>query len=692
MAHLHLGGILRAQGDYAGSLAMLRTGHELGSKQPGWRYPSAQWVAEAERQAALAQRLAARPEGGSRPKDNAERLALAALCYETKRFAAAARLTAEALEIDPKLGDDLQAGHRHRRRRPPSWPVSVRERTTHAPTRPPGTGSAPRPATGSAPTSGCARRNSTQMTLRHLVALPHWKECHDLAGIRDAAALAKLPEAEQKEWQSLWAELEALRKIRNAMITQELGHALASWQAQLDEACAAYREAIRLKPEFAEGHYGLGNALIRQGKLDEAIAAYREAIRLKPDYAEGHYGLGNALKGQGKLDEAIAEYREAIRLKPDHAEAHCNLGSALKGQGKLDEAIAGYREAIRLKPDYAEAHSNLGGILKSRGDDAGALAMYRKWREINKYAPGLHPSAEIRSQTLDWLKAERDACSKRMEGGDANARASLVQTLGHWKVDVNMAGVRDPEALAKLPEPERKEWQSLWGDVEALLERAEGHPAKAVAAASPMPAKAPEPAPNPTAAAVSTLLGDLRRAGKGPLADKLTQEIRQGQDLVEIYRKDFLRAHPNVGDPQYTGHVIVGRVICEDGDDPSRVLAQMPIQSEGYFAGPVDDSRRPVGFRRQGYFPIQITPSGEPGSVEYVGEVRLKRMPETMASAVRGKIVLEGEVQPTPVAARLSLCRPVQLPIVLRCGRNLRLRRCNSVQVGSVRRVRSVTD
>jgi hypothetical protein len=41
-----------------------------------------------------------------------------------------------------------------------------------------------------------------------------------------------------------------------------------------------------------------------------------------------------------------------------------------------------------------------------------------------------------------------------------------------------MAGVRDPEALAKFPEPERKEWQSLWGDVDALLERAEGHPAK----------------------------------------------------------------------------------------------------------------------------------------------------------------------------------------------------------------------
>ena len=105
MAHLNLGGILRARGDFAGSLAMLRRGHELGSKQPGWPYPSAQWVAEAERRAALAERLTAVLKGEASPKDNAERLDLARMCYDTKRFAAAARLTAEALESDPKLGE-----------------------------------------------------------------------------------------------------------------------------------------------------------------------------------------------------------------------------------------------------------------------------------------------------------------------------------------------------------------------------------------------------------------------------------------------------------------------------------------------------------------------------------------------------------------------------------------------------------
>ena len=75
-----------------------------------------------------------------------------------------------------------------------------------------------------------------------------------------------------------------------------------------------------------------------QGKLDEAVACYRRALELKPDFAEAHSNLGNALKDLGKLDKAVACYRRALELKPDSAEAHSNLGSALKEQGKLDEA------------------------------------------------------------------------------------------------------------------------------------------------------------------------------------------------------------------------------------------------------------------------------------------------------------------------------------------------------------------
>ena len=160
-----------------------------------------------------------------------------------------------------------------------------------------------------------------------------------------------------------------------------LGNALKD-QGKLDEAVACYRRALELKPDYAEAHNNLGIALKDQGKLDEAIACYRRALELKPDYAEAHNNLGNALKDQGKLDEAVACYRRALELKPDYAEAHNNLGNALKDQGKLDEAVACYRRALELKPDYAEAHNNLGNALKDQGKLDEAVACYRRALEL----------------------------------------------------------------------------------------------------------------------------------------------------------------------------------------------------------------------------------------------------------------------------------------------------------------------
>ena len=87
--------------------------------------------------------------------------------------------------------------------------------------------------------------------------------------------------------------------------------------------------------------------LAQQGKLDEAIAAYRQAVGLTPDLAATYSNLGNALKDQGRLEEAIAAYRKAVSIKPDLAEAHSNLGNALREQGKLDEAVLAYRRGDR---------------------------------------------------------------------------------------------------------------------------------------------------------------------------------------------------------------------------------------------------------------------------------------------------------------------------------------------------------
>jgi tetratricopeptide (TPR) repeat protein len=170
------------------------------------------------------------------------------------------------------------------------------------------------------------------------------------------------------------------------MAHNNLGSALQD-KGQLEEAIADYREALRLKPDYAIAHSNLGSALHHKGQLDEAIAELREALRLNKNLAEAHNSLGVAVRDKGQLDEAIAEYQEALRLKKDHAMAHYNLGNALREKGRTDEAIAELREALRLKKDYPWAHCSLGVALRAKGQLDEAIAEYQEALRLKKDFP-----------------------------------------------------------------------------------------------------------------------------------------------------------------------------------------------------------------------------------------------------------------------------------------------------------------
>jgi hypothetical protein len=45
----------------------------------------------------------------------------------------------------------------------------------------------------------------------------------------------------------------------------------------------------------------------------------------------------------------------------------------------------------------------------------------------------------------------------------------LTTALRHAHFNNTLAGVRNPAALADLPEPERQTWQAFWQQVEGLL-------------------------------------------------------------------------------------------------------------------------------------------------------------------------------------------------------------------------------
>ena len=64
--------------------------------------------------------------------------------------------------------------------------------------------------------------------------------------------------------------------------------------------------------------------------MEEAIDAYKNALLLKPDYAEAYNNAGITLYEQGKLERAIEAYNNALLLNPDNVEAFKNIGIALR--------------------------------------------------------------------------------------------------------------------------------------------------------------------------------------------------------------------------------------------------------------------------------------------------------------------------------------------------------------------------
>jgi tetratricopeptide (TPR) repeat protein len=149
---------------------------------------------------------------------------------------------------------------------------------------------------------------------------------------------------------------------------------LGRWQ----EAIEAFSQAIKIKTDYAEAHYNLGVAYGKLGRYQEAVEAYKQAIRIKPDYAEAYYNLGVAYGELGRYQEAVESYKQAIRIKPDYAEAHYSRGVAYNSIGRYQDAVEPYKQAIRIKPDYTEAHYNLGVVYSSLGRSQEALESYKQ--------------------------------------------------------------------------------------------------------------------------------------------------------------------------------------------------------------------------------------------------------------------------------------------------------------------------
>jgi serine/threonine-protein kinase len=216
--HGALGEVLLGKGKYAEAQGALVRARDLFPDQHPLRASVSRQAQECERLLKLEKRLPLILAGKDKPTSARQCLDLVAMCHRKGWHATATRFSAEAFAADPKLADDLKAGHRY-------------QAACHAALAAAGQGAK---ATILDARARAGFRKQALEWLRGDLAqytklsengppatrlfvqrqMTQWQHDTRLASIRQSAALARLPAKERAAFEKLWVDVARLKKAQ----------------------------------------------------------------------------------------------------------------------------------------------------------------------------------------------------------------------------------------------------------------------------------------------------------------------------------------------------------------------------------------------------------------------------------------------------------------------------------------------
>ncbi|MFM7268539.1 MAG: tetratricopeptide repeat protein, partial [Cyanobium sp.] len=259
----------------------------------------------------------------------------------------------------------------------------------------------------------------------------------------------------------------------------------ATADADFEEAFAAYRRALELRPAYPEaarnlavllaehGDPSTGEAVLRslpealcrggarfvlaemlrlQGRVAEALEIYAEVLAQSP--ADGHLRqeVGVALVLAGQADQALLVLMPLIAERPGDARPLVAAGAALQSLGQTLQAVAFFEQALVIDPDQVRARNLLGLCLNELGHHSEAIEQFRaglrvapKDLELRCNLAGalrcqgeLAASMRVIKDLLEERPACREACNVQLFScsiaGEELAPLALVIGPRYWNL------------------------------------------------------------------------------------------------------------------------------------------------------------------------------------------------------------------------------------------------------------------
>ena len=184
-------------------------------------------------------------------------------------------------------------------------------------------------------------------------------------------------------------------------------------QRNPERARQLYLQALGLKSDVPDVHYGLASVCFQLKDLHSAAHHFKEVTRLDPLRAGSYVNLGAVHNLLNQFDEAIVALRRGIQLDPQRVEGYYNLGLVYRRKGQTDLSIQAYREAIRINPRMADAHLNLANLYLDKQQHRMALQFYDQALQVR---PGWDKALEGREHVQGLMSGDIPASEPAAPG------------------------------------------------------------------------------------------------------------------------------------------------------------------------------------------------------------------------------------------------------------------------------------
>jgi eukaryotic-like serine/threonine-protein kinase len=178
------------------------------------------------------------------------------------------------------------------------------------------------------------------------------------------------------------------------------------------EALTAFQQALKagMGRDEATVWRHVGEVNVDLLAWNEAIEAYTNALRLAPDDARAHLGLGQLYLDRNEPKRALPELLAAQQADPGLEGVHAKLGLAYRATSDLSSAVAILKQGVERNPSDQESRYVLGQLLLTMGkDDEGRREMeaYRKLQAQMTQTDALFETAVQHAQAGELDRAEQ---------------------------------------------------------------------------------------------------------------------------------------------------------------------------------------------------------------------------------------------------------------------------------------------